>query len=149
MYHVSHITYNTIDPHYEHMKYAWVMHQKVTLVKLPVNCQLQCDIVWHQSDLVHSMRNMIFELGTLDFSTETDMVTVQVMATADPESVAVTFRIDGVVQEADESLALKLVPTPSTLRTIPTGEAVFFRSIIEVTVAGVDCKSKNIIPNQS
>ena len=95
------------------------------------------------------MQNMIFELGTLDFSTETDMVTVQVMATADPESVAVTFRIDGVVQEADESLALKLVPTPSTLRTIPTGEAVFFRSIIEVTVAGVDCKSKNIIPNQS
>ena len=68
---------------------------------------------------------------------------VGVRATADPASVAITFHTDGVAQEADESFALKLVPTPSTLRTIPTGEAVFFRSIMEVTIVDVDCKSNS------
>ena len=66
---------------------------------------------------------------------------IKMRTIADPENVSITFHLDGVAQEADESLTLKLVPTPSTLRTIPTGEAVFFRSIIEVTILNVDGKS--------
>lgn len=66
--------------------------------------------------------------------------TIQVTHMGDPGSVAITFLIDGVVQEASETLSLELVPTPSTLRTLPSGEAVFFVSTINLTILDIECR---------
>ena len=59
----------------------------------------------------------------------------------DPTVVEVTFLADGITQEGnDESLTLHLIPTPSTLQTIPIGEAVFFKNVINLTIVDADGK---------
>ena len=81
---------------------------------------------------------MSFCTGTSDFSIGTDGI--QIRPTGDPEAVAVAFLTDEIIQEANESLTLHLAPTPSTLQTIPIGEAVFFRNTINLTIMDADCK---------
>ena len=54
--------------------------------------------------------------------------------------VEVFFLADGVAQEGNEGLTLHLLPTPSTLQTIPIGEAVFFKNAISLTIVDADSK---------
>ena len=58
----------------------------------------------------------------------------------DLQAVQLTFLTDEVAQEANESLTLQLVPTPSTLQTMPIGEAVFFKNEISLTIMDVNRK---------
>ena len=48
------------------------------------------------------------------------------------------FTVDGVEGEGDESLSLQLVPPPSTLLSMPSGEAVFFRNQLSLTIMDSD-----------
>ena len=67
-----------------------------------------------------------------DFSLETTRI--QVGLSGDLEAIQLTFLTDEVAQEANESLTLQLVPTPSTLQTMPIGEAVFFKNEINLII---------------
>ena len=71
-----------------------------------------------------------------DFSLETSRVKVRPVD--GPSVMAITFLPDGVPQEANESLTLQLLPTPSTLRTMPAGEAVFFKNAVDLTIVDAD-----------
>lgn len=60
---------------------------------------------------------------------------IQVMPIADPQTILFTFLPDDIAKlGGNESFSLHLVPTPSTLRTIPTGEGVFFKNVIPLTI---------------
>ena len=61
-----------------------------------------------------------------DFSLETTRI--QVGLPGDLQAVQFNFLSDEVAQETNESLTLQLVPIPSTLQTMPIGEAVFFKN---------------------
>ena len=56
------------------------------------------------------------------------------------EFVVFTFLADEVTEEVNESLTLQLVPTPAALtaQTIPTGEGVFFKQKIDLTIIDAD-----------
>ena len=50
-------------------------------------------------------------------------------------TVAIIFTVDGASGEGDEWLTLELVPpAPSALLTMPSGEGVFFRNLIGLTI---------------
>ena len=55
---------------------------------------------------------------------------------SDPTSVVVTFRVDGVAQELNETVILELVPSGAV--NVPTGEGIFFRRTIEMTIMDSD-----------
>ena len=82
-------------------------------------------------------------IDTSDFSLETSRVHIRPMG--DPKVVTITFLMDSITQEADESLTLQLLPTPSILQTMPIGEAVFFRNILDLTIMDADGESLMII----
>ena len=56
------------------------------------------------------------------------------------EFVVFTFGADEVAEEVNESLTLQLVPTPAALtaQTILTGEGVFFKQEINLTIIDAD-----------
>ena len=56
--------------------------------------------------------------------------------------VNITFLSDGIIREGNESLTLYLNPTPSTLHAFPTGEAVFFKNAVNLTIMDADIDSK-------
>ena len=70
--------------------------------------------------------------GFSDFSLETNRI--QVPPVGDPTVVEIIFLADSVTEEGTEGLTLDLLPTPSTLQTIPIGEAVFFKNAINLTI---------------
>ena len=55
-----------------------------------------------------------------------------------PDNVAFTFLVDAIAQEPNEMLSLELVPTVTT--TLPTGDAVFFRNMISMSITDSDSK---------
>ena len=60
-------------------------------------------------------------------------------STDDPRSVVFTFLPDGIAEPGgNETLNLQLIPTSSTLRTMPIGEGVFFKNIIPLTIVDVN-----------
>ena len=54
----------------------------------------------------------------------------------EPESVMTVFRVDGVSQEGNETITLRLVTSPNI--TLPTGKSVFMRDRIDLTVMDSD-----------
>ena len=56
------------------------------------------------------------------------------------EFIVFTFLADEVTEEVNESLTLQLVPTPAALtaQIIPTGEGVFFKQEINLTIIDAD-----------
>ena len=82
---------------------------------------------------------MLYVINASDFSLETSRTEVIPM-TNDPAVVAIKFLTNYVTQEANESLTLQLLPTPSTMQTIPAGETVFFKNAINLTIMDADCK---------
>ena len=79
---------------------------------------------------------MNISTDTFDLSLHTEMV--QLRASSNPEAVKFTLLVDGVASEGEESLSLELVPPPSTLQSMPAGEAVFFRSSLSLTIIDAD-----------
>ena len=73
---------------------------------------------------------------TSDLLLHTEMV--QLRASSNPEAVKFTLLVDGVASESKESLSLQLVPPPSTLQSMPAGEAVFFKSRLSLTIIDAD-----------
>ena len=76
--------------------------------------------------------------GSSDILMENGILTLEAMG--DPRNFVVTFLMDAVAQETNETFSLELVPTFSTLQTLPNGEAVFFRNFINLTIIDSDCK---------
>ena len=50
----------------------------------------------------------------------------------------VTFRVDGVAQELNETVILELVPSGAV--NVPTGEGIFFRRTIEIIIMDSDSR---------
>ena len=65
---------------------------------------------------------------------------MRLSASSSPEIVEFIFYIDGIAREGNETLTLHLIPPPSTIQTMPTGEAVFFENNLELTIMDADCK---------
>ena len=61
-----------------------------------------------------------------------------------PDNVVITFNVDAIAQEQDETLLLELVPMSTT--TLPTGDAVFFRKCIVLTIVDSDSKLVIFLP---
>ena len=74
-----------------------------------------------------------------DVSLETIRVRVRPREDEQPV-VFFSFVADGVVEEANETLTLQLVPAPATLQTMPIGESVFFNHESYLTIMDSDCK---------
>ena len=55
------------------------------------------------------------------------------------DEVVVTFRVDSVALEVNETFMLELVPFSSTF-TLPSGDGVFFINIINMTIIDHDSK---------
>ena len=85
---------------------------------------------------------MLHVIDASDFSLETSRVEVRPTAN-EPAVVAIKFLTDHVAREANESLTLQLLPTPSTMQTIPAGEAVFFKNAINLTIMDANRKFEN------
>ena len=86
---------------------------------------------------------LLYFVGRADFLLETTRI--QVRPQDDPQAVLFTFLTDEVAQEANESLTLQLVPTPSTLQTMPIGEAVFFKNEIRLSIMDINRKIDSLI----
>ena len=72
-----------------------------------------------------------------DISLETTRV--RVTPIGDPPAVVFTFLPDGIAEpKGNESLNLELIPTLSTLQTMPIGEGVFFKNVIPLTIMDAD-----------
>ena len=74
-----------------------------------------------------------------DISLETTQVRVRPRED-EPQVVFFSFVTDGVVEEANETLTLQLVPTPATLQTMPIGEGVFFKHESFLTIMDSDSR---------
>ena len=74
-----------------------------------------------------------------DISLETMRIRVTPMG--DSRAVVFTLLPDGIAEPGgNESLNLELIPTPSTLQTMPIGEGVFFKHIINLTIIDANRK---------
>ena len=69
----------------------------------------------------------------MDYTIGTSRVRILAGSTT-PDNVIVTFRVDTIAQEPDETLSLQLVP----LIPGPTGDAIFFRDSITLTIIDSD-----------
>ena len=56
-----------------------------------------------------------------------------------PEDITFIFRTDAIAQEENETLILELVTTPGT-NALPSGDGVFFRNTINLTIMDSDSK---------
>ena len=78
------------------------------------------------------MNPNIGEGSDLDYIVTTSQVSAMFRTPDQLDSVAFTFRLDGVVQEPNETFFLELVPTATT--NLPTGDAVFFRNTLNMII---------------
>ena len=53
-----------------------------------------------------------------------------------PDNVVFTFRVDAIAQEPNETLSLELMPRTA----LPTGDAVFFRNTLTMSIVDSDSK---------
>ena len=54
-------------------------------------------------------------------------------------NVVLTFRVDTIAQEPNETFTLTLVPSIDLMTAGLQGEGIFFQNIIEVTIVDNDC----------
>ena len=59
---------------------------------------------------------------------------VRILDAITPDNAIITFRVDAIAQEPDETLSLQLLQ----LLSGPTGDAVFFRDSITLTIIDSD-----------
>ena len=63
-----------------------------------------------------------------------------------PEGIKFIFRTDAIAQEENETLILELVTTPGR-NTPPSGDGVFFRNTINLTIVDSDSKISDLFMN--
>ena len=59
------------------------------------------------------------------------------------EAITFIFRTDAIAQEENETLILELVTTPGTSAP-PSGDGVFFRNTINLTIVDSDSKKSDL-----
>ena len=69
--------------------------------------------------------------GSLDFLVENDTLIIE---GSGPQNLFVTFFEDGVTQESNETFTINLEPMFSELESLPSGEAVFFKRSVKMTI---------------
>ena len=74
-------------------------------------------------------------VGNSDYSISTSEVNILYNKPDPPDNVMLTFHMDNIAQEPNETLALVLKTTD-----LPTGDGVFFRNITDITIADSDSK---------
>ena len=75
-----------------------------------------------------------------DYTVSTSQVRFLYRIPDSPEDILFVFRIDSIAQEEDETFSLELVVVPGT-GAPPTGEGVFFRNILNMTIVDSDSKT--------
>ena len=75
---------------------------------------------------------------SFDYTVNTNQVRALFNRPTPPDNVVFTFRIDAIAQEPNETLFLELVPTATT--TLPSGDAVFFRNTLNISIIDSDSK---------
>ena len=86
----------------------------------------------------------ILDAGMSDFFLETEII--QYSPAAPSATVAISFIVDGITGEGNEWLTLELVPpAPHALLTMPSGEGVFFRNLISLTIEDSGGKCRTLI----
>ena len=63
-----------------------------------------------------------------------------------PEGITFIFRTDSIAQEENETLILQLVTTSGT-NAPPSGDGVFFRNTINITIVDSDSKIPDLFMN--
>ena len=63
-----------------------------------------------------------------------------------PQDITFIFRTDAIAQEENETLILELVTTPET-NARPSGDGVFFRNTINLTIVDSDSKRSDLFMN--
>ena len=71
--------------------------------------------------------------SSMDYTVGTSRVRILAGSTT-PDSAIVTFRVDAIAQEPDETLSLQLLPLISG----PTSDEIFFRDSITLTIVDSD-----------
>ena len=76
-----------------------------------------------------------------DYTVNTNFVRVIATAPDRVENVVYILRTDNIAQENNETFTIELVPRAGTSQ--PTGDGVFFRNTLEVTI--IDSDGMNLI----
>ena len=76
----------------------------------------------------------------LDYTISTGLVRFLYRSSA-LSSVVCIFRTDNIAQEINETLTVELVQVPDTT-ALPTGDHVFFRNTIDMTIIDSDGKKE-------
>ena len=74
-----------------------------------------------------------------DYTVSTNQVRFLYRRPDPPEDITFIFRTDAIAQEEKETLTLELVTTPRT-NAPPSGDGVFFRNTINLTIMDSDSK---------
>lgn len=85
-----------------------------------------------------AMKLVLMYSGTMDFLVENSTLVIE--ASGDPHNLFVTYFEDGIAQESNETFTINLEPTFSSLGSLPSGEAVFFKRSVRMTI--VDSERK-------
>ena len=81
-----------------------------------------------------------------DYTVSTNQVRFLYCRPDPPEDITFIFRTDAIAQEDNETLILELVTTPGT-NAPPSGDGVFFRNTINLTIVDSDGKISDLFMN--
>lgn len=87
---------------------------------------------------LHYSLSLIPIQGDLDYTVDTAEVTASYNRLNLPSYVMLSFHVDKIAQEPNETLTLHL--TPLEMTTLPTGNGVFFRHSTDIIIADSDSK---------
>ena len=75
----------------------------------------------------------------LDYTVDTNSIRIIASSPDRVENVVFIIPTDGVAQENNETFTIELCPTAGSQQ--PTGDGVFFRNMVEITIIDSDSKS--------
>ena len=81
-----------------------------------------------------------------DYTVSTNQVRFLYRRPDPPEDITFVFRTDAIAQEENETLILELVTTSGT-NAPPSGDGVFFRNTINLTIVDSDSKRSDLFMN--
>ena len=84
------------------------------------------------------MNKLLFFIGVSDYTVNTGRTAALVSGRI--MNVVLTFRVDTIAQEPNETFTLTLEPSINLMAAGLQGEGVFFRNTIEVTIIDKDGK---------
>ena len=90
------------------------------------------------SSLLYTVQPTLGEGSSFDYMLQTFTVRALFFRPVPPDDVVLTFRVDAIAQESNETLSLELVPTSTT--TLPTEGAIYYRRFLDITITDSDSK---------